>query len=217
MVDKVMGLRERKKKALQHLLAETTIELFLEHGFHGTTVDRIADVAGISRRTFFHYFPAKQDALTAWYAQQGEYLASIFRERHTHEPIWDSLAVAFLQMHKHYGGDDERTRRLRRLIHLEPALLAKKYDFYVCAAEMLVPAVKARIRTPVKQNLLVHVVVQAAIAAYNAAYGEWTIRPSSQFETIALRSFRLGRPVSTEDLLLADEKRRHNGLPRAKC
>ena len=214
MVDEIIGLRERKKQALRQLLAETTIELFLKYGFHGTTVDRIADVAGISRRTFFHYFPAKQDVVTAWYAQQGEYLAAIFRKRPADEPIWDSLVVAFLKMHKHYGGDEERTRRLRRLIHLEPALLAKKYDFYVSAAEMLVPAVKARIRTPVKQNLLVHVVVQAAIAAYNAAYGEWTLRSSSQFETIALRSFRLGRPVSTEDFLLADEKPRDSEMPR---
>lgn len=214
MADKIMGLREKKKKAQRKLLAETTIELFLEHGFHGTTVDRIADVAGISRRTFFHYFPAKQDVLTAWYGQQGEYLATVFRARPTDEPIWDSLVVAFLKMHKHYGGDDERTRRLRRLIHLEPVLLAKKYDFYVGAAEMLVPAVKSRIRTPVKQNLMVHVVVQAAIAAYNAAYGEWTLRSSSQFEAIALRSFRLGRPVSTEDFLLADVKHRDSEMPR---
>ncbi len=58
------GLRERKKTALQRLLTDTTIDLFLEHGFHGTTVDRIAEVAGISRRTFFHYFPAKQDVVT---------------------------------------------------------------------------------------------------------------------------------------------------------
>jgi hypothetical protein len=105
-------------------------------------------------------------------------------------------------MHKHYGGDEERTRRLRRLIHLEPALLAKKYDFYICAAERLVPAVKARVRSPARQNLLIHVIVQAAIAAYNAAYGEWTIRPSSRFESIALSSFRLGRPMSAEDLTL---------------
>jgi AcrR family transcriptional regulator len=60
MANEQNGLRERKKTALQRLLTDTTIDLFLEHGFHGTTVDRIAEVAGISRRTFFHYFPAKQ-------------------------------------------------------------------------------------------------------------------------------------------------------------
>ncbi len=206
MEDEQNGLRERKKIALQRLLTDTTIDLFLEHGFHGTTVDRIAEVAGISRRTFFHYFPAKQDVVTAWYAQQGEYLAAAFHRRPQDESPWDSLTAAFLEMHKHYGGDEERTRRLRRLIHLEPALLAKKYDFYIWAAEKLVPAVKTRVRAPARQNLLVHVIVQAAIAAYNAAYGEWTIRPRSRFESIALISFRLGRPVSAGDLTLIHEK-----------
>ncbi len=60
MTNEQNGLRERKKIALQRLLTDTTIDLFLKHGFHGTTVDRIAEVAGVSRRTFFHYFPAKQ-------------------------------------------------------------------------------------------------------------------------------------------------------------
>jgi MftR C-terminal domain len=138
--------------------------------------------------------------VTAWYAQQGEYLAAAFNRRTRNEAPWTSLTFAFLEMHKHYGGDEERTRKLRRLIHLEPALLSKKYDFYIWAAEMLVPAVKARLKAPAKQNLHAHVIVQAAIAAYNAAYGEWTIHPSSRFETIALRSFRLTRPVSAEQL-----------------
>jgi MftR C-terminal domain len=109
-------------------------------------------------------------------------------------------------MHKHFGRDEERTRKLRRLIHLEPALLAKKYDFYIGAAERLVPAVKSRVRSPAKQNLLTHVIVQAAIGAYNAAYGEWTIHPNSRFEAIALSSFRLARPVSTEELSLIHGK-----------
>jgi AcrR family transcriptional regulator len=201
-----IGLRERKRIELQRRLTDIAIDLFLKHGFHGTTVDRIAEEAGVSRRTFFHYFPAKQDVVTAWYAQQGEYLATAFNRRPLNEPPWESLTAAFLEMHKHYGGDEERTRRLRRLIHLEPALLAKKYDFYIWAAERLVPAVKARVRAPMKQNLLIHVIVQAAIAAYNAAYGEWTIRPGNRFESIASSSFRLGRPVAAEDLTLIHQK-----------
>ncbi|QHN03656.1 TetR family transcriptional regulator [Granulicella sp. WH15] len=205
MATKKDGLRERKKLALRHLLTNTTIDLFLEHGFQGTSVDRISEVAGVSRRTFFYYFPAKQDVVTAWYAQQGEYLAAAFNRRPHGETPWESLTAAFLEMHKHYGGNEERTRRLRQLIHLEPALLAKKYDFYLSAAEMLVPAVKTRVRAPNKQNLLIHVIVQAAIAAYNAAYGEWIIRPRSRFESIALSSFKLARPVSAGDLDLIHE------------
>ena len=61
------GLRERKKAALRSDLVEAAMDLFLERGFHGTLVDDIADAAGISRRTFFHYFPAKQDVIVDWF------------------------------------------------------------------------------------------------------------------------------------------------------
>ena len=39
------------------------MELFLAKGFDATTLDEIAAAAGISRRTFFHYFKSKDDIL----------------------------------------------------------------------------------------------------------------------------------------------------------
>jgi AcrR family transcriptional regulator len=45
------------------MLAEAACELFLEQGYHNTSVDDIATRAGVSRATFFNYFPAKADAL----------------------------------------------------------------------------------------------------------------------------------------------------------
>ena len=45
------------------MLAEAATELFLERGYHHTAVDDIAHRAGVSRATFFNYFPAKADVL----------------------------------------------------------------------------------------------------------------------------------------------------------
>lgn len=45
------------------MLAEAATELFLEQGYHHTAVDDIAHRAGVSRATFFNYFPAKADVL----------------------------------------------------------------------------------------------------------------------------------------------------------
>lgn len=38
-------------------------ELTAEHGFAGFTIEQLCDRVGISRRTFFNYFPAKIDAV----------------------------------------------------------------------------------------------------------------------------------------------------------
>ena len=42
-------------------LEHVAFELFDTHGFEGPTVDDIATAAGIGRRTFFRYFPSKND------------------------------------------------------------------------------------------------------------------------------------------------------------
>ena len=45
------------------MLADAAAELFLEQGYGRTTVDQIAARAGVSRATFFNYFPAKSDVM----------------------------------------------------------------------------------------------------------------------------------------------------------
>src|ERR1700756_1852097 len=62
---KAEGLRERNRRETQQRIADVAMELFVAHGFEATTLDEIAAVAGISRRTFFHYFRSKDDLLLA--------------------------------------------------------------------------------------------------------------------------------------------------------
>jgi AcrR family transcriptional regulator len=57
------GLRKRKRTELYDRIVRIGHRLFLEHGYETTTVDMIAKEADISRRTFFHYFPSKEDVL----------------------------------------------------------------------------------------------------------------------------------------------------------
>jgi mycofactocin system transcriptional regulator len=42
-------------------LSHIGLELFIRNGFEATTVDDIAEAAGIGRRTFFRYFASKND------------------------------------------------------------------------------------------------------------------------------------------------------------
>lgn len=59
--------RDRKRQATEDRIAACATRLFLDHGFEGTTVDAIAEAAGISRRSFFDYFSTKEDILFAWH------------------------------------------------------------------------------------------------------------------------------------------------------
>ncbi|WP_168627009.1 TetR/AcrR family transcriptional regulator [Cryobacterium sp. BB307] len=53
--------RGRPQAASRELLQDAALELFLENGYAGTTIEQITTRAGVSRNTFFNYFDAKSD------------------------------------------------------------------------------------------------------------------------------------------------------------
>lgn len=59
------GLRERKKDATRRALAERSLTLATERGYHGFTIAELVDDVGVSRRTFSNYFSGKAECLAA--------------------------------------------------------------------------------------------------------------------------------------------------------
>ncbi len=57
-----MGPRAIRTRAL---IMDTARPLFLRKGYGGTTIDDIVDEAGVSRGSFYTYFPSKRDLLLA--------------------------------------------------------------------------------------------------------------------------------------------------------
>ena len=67
-MNEVLGLRERKKRDRRESIEAVALNLFEADGFCNATVDDIASAADIAPRTFFSYFPTKEDVVLADYA-----------------------------------------------------------------------------------------------------------------------------------------------------
>lgn len=71
-----MGLRETNRARVRDRILQVCEDLFRSRGFEATSADDIAAAAGISRQTFFNYFPSKDRVLSAlalqWLRSQAE-------------------------------------------------------------------------------------------------------------------------------------------------
>lgn len=77
-----LGWRERKRRETHKRVWESAIALFGANGYEATTLDAIAEAAGISKRTFFYYFTSKEEILAAWQAD----VPDLFRAAIAAEP-----------------------------------------------------------------------------------------------------------------------------------
>jgi AcrR family transcriptional regulator len=199
--EETVGLRERKKAEMKKRLVDAAIALYLEQGYQETRIEDITTAVNVSRRTFFRYFTAKDDVVTGWFAQHAECMREALVARPVEEPVWDSLLEACHVLFVTYGVNREHAEGLRRLVHLEPALFARKYDFYLRAQAELIPVVQRRLGRRAGVEMMAGVLVRAALAAQDAA-GEARARSKERATPRRLleRAFALARPAAMDEL-----------------
>jgi AcrR family transcriptional regulator len=74
------SLRSRKRQFVEDAIFDAAIELFAANGFDETTVEEVAQAAGISRASFFRYFSSKDDLLAQNVMKYGDALTESINE-----------------------------------------------------------------------------------------------------------------------------------------
>jgi len=82
---KTMGPRALRTSGL---IKATAREVFLAKGYYGTSVEEIAEAAGVSRASFYTYFPSKRDLLYALGTDTYSALDGTMKEMRALEAAW---------------------------------------------------------------------------------------------------------------------------------
>ena len=84
------ALTERRKAQTRREIAESALGLFVRHGYEAVSVEAIAEEAGVSLRTFYRYFSAKDEVLSPIITDG----IDEFAQHITRRPAAENLATA---------------------------------------------------------------------------------------------------------------------------
>jgi AcrR family transcriptional regulator len=118
------GLRERKKQRTRETIVEAAFELFEERGFDGTTIADIAEAAEIAPRTFFSYFPSKDDVVFHDFEENYGMVSAWLRDREPGTNAIDALRAGMADAKGETGAERLRQKRLRKRLTRENESLA---------------------------------------------------------------------------------------------
>ncbi|OBF50857.1 TetR family transcriptional regulator [Mycobacterium sp. 852002-53434_SCH5985345] len=97
MTEQPRGLRERKKADTRRALSDAALNLAFERGLDNVTREDIANLAGVSLRTFNNYFGGKYEALAYRQTERMRRSIAALRQRPADEPLWTSIAHVVLE------------------------------------------------------------------------------------------------------------------------
>ncbi|MBN9185118.1 MAG: TetR family transcriptional regulator, partial [Microbacterium sp.] len=95
--------------AARNAVVAAALDLFARQGFEATSVEQIAQAAGVSRSTFFRQFGGKDDVVFA----DHEELLGMLREylSKPHDNPWAAVCDASVKVFRHFAADPELARR----------------------------------------------------------------------------------------------------------
>ncbi|MCP2636313.1 mycofactocin system transcriptional regulator [Microbacterium sp. HD4P20] len=164
--------RGRARSTSKDELGRIGLDLFIAHGFDAITVDDIAAAAGIGRRTFFRYFPSKNDV--AW--GDFERLLDAFRAALTGTPAEvppiEAIRAAVRRFNEVPEDELDRHRHRMRILLETPELVAHSTVRYAEWRAVIADFIARRRGVPA-HSALPQAVSWACLGISLAAYEQW--------------------------------------------
>ena len=172
--------------------------LFATRGFDATTVDDIAAAAGIGRRTFFRYFPSKNDIPWGAFEDELERMRARLRDCPPDTPLMDAVRVALIDFNRVTPAQVPLHRRRMELILRVPTLFAHSTLRFTAWREVVAEFVAERTgRNP--GDLAPQAIAHAVLGVSVAAYEHWLDHPSADLGVLLDDAMRQLSAAFTQD------------------
>lgn len=164
------GWREKKRQETLRRITEQAIGLFIAQGYEATTLDAIAEAAGISRRTFFYYFESKEQILASWQLGLPEALRKAVLAEGNLNPPLVAVRNAHAGMLAHH--DPERALAIDKILRSNDQLRAKNQVKYLQMEQATLEAL-VELWPSSERRIALRMVARTSVAALRMALECW--------------------------------------------
>ncbi len=184
------GLRQRKKERTRREFEEAAMRLFRDQGYEETTVEDIAEVVGVSARTFFRYYAGKEAVLFGpWRTMLGE-IVRLYAARPRDESLLASARAVCVLIAQTMEADEAHQRFVKNIV--AGSATAGDYERSVMLPAFesaLVEATARRLDVDADADLRPALAASVSIATMHAAKMRWVAREGSSLVALTHEAF----------------------------
>ncbi|MEI9980851.1 MAG: TetR/AcrR family transcriptional regulator [Edaphobacter sp.] len=194
MAGSTISLREKQKHHTHTEIVRIAFDLFAARGYEDISVEMICDAVGISRATFFNYFPQKELILREIATTRVEKLKAILTRfaESGKKLTFDDIVALFLEVTSENTRIVGSSRRLLLSLWFQQVTNGTMMAARQQAINILTSAIK---RIPRQKAAAPRLVAETLFAIYMATTLEWLIReeePGSWLLTTMRNRLKLG-------------------------
>jgi AcrR family transcriptional regulator len=161
-------MRDRKTQETRARIAKTALELFATRGYAATSIDDIAEAAGVGRRTIFDHFSTKEAILFDHLVVRRAEAVQRLRDRPPAESAIVSLYVTMRDLCER-GYDRGYLAQIRAVLKTEPRLAYAQLSIGIRAFERSLLAALENRLGPQESSLGMRAVTLMVLAWVDAA------------------------------------------------
>lgn len=190
-----MSLRERRRRKACDEIVEIALDLFRRRGYGDTSVEQIATQALISPRTFYRYFPAKEDLVFFGFPAVAPTVQRHLAELAEHS-LFEALEEGALRWVEILEADREAVLERLPLILEVPELIGRHVRLGGEQERVFTQVISRHLAPGANRRRVAEVVSAAVTGALTAALRRWVQgggRPALQ--TLVREALELLRPA----------------------